>query len=864
MFFSIQNNGTIAGSAAGVGVYLAPGGSVTNAASASITGYTGVKIAGGAGTVVNHGSIGGSASTGAYVYQQFGVDLLSGGSVTNTAGASITGRSGGVNISGGAGSVVNNGSIASTFGSHDNGVHLQSGGSVTNAAGASIKGDGDGVLIGGGAGTVVNQGSIAGGAFAGVDLASGGSVRNAASASIVGLYRGVQIYGAGTVVNYGSIASTTNSGVGVLGLNGASIVNAASGKITGATTGVAIDGGGTLTNAGSIVGNSGTAVSCYGAGGSNLVVLDPGFKFSGLVIGNSSASNTLELASAASTGTVTGLGTQFLHFNSIVFDAGAKWSASGIARGFAGTISGFAAGDTIAITAGGALPATIIGGGKLQLDNGTFVDTPVRLSAIGSVVVDASAVLELTGGGAIPTTVIGNGRLELSGATPYTLASGQTLGTAQVLVDAGATLSGAGTVTLGAAATLILDPGFSIVGTVKGGGANATLELAKGSGAGTLSGLGTNFANFGKVVFDPGAVWTTTLVSLTASTGTISGFAKGDVIDLINTAATSVTYSSGKLTVLNGSTTVTVLNLAGSYTTSEFDLSSDGHSGTDITIGPPVPLGLSFAVAADKGASGDTVTVAGTGAAGDTVTLFDGATAVGTAKVAAAGGGWSITTASPLAIGAHSLSASQVDVAANQSPATAAQSLTVTSAAPNRVTFVGGAGKDVFTGGAGSDIFKFTAATLAATDTVVGGGGNDYLDMTTAGTVAAAKVSGVEVYELANGAANSLSLGERQLHRGDRRLDHGLWRDRRQHRQCLGADRAEPGGDGRRRRQGCVHRRRRQRHLPVHRGGAGGERHGRGRGRQRPAGDDHRRHGRGGRGQRGRDLLRWPMGRRTA
>ena len=142
----------------------------------------------------------------------------------------------------------------------------------------------------------------------------------------------------------------------------------------------------------------------------------------------------------------------------------------------------------------------------------------------------------------------------------------------------------------------------------------------------------------------------------------------------------------------------------------------------------------------------------------------------------AAGGGWSITTASPLAIGAHSLSASQVDVAANQSPATAAQSLTFLAATPNRVTFVGTAGTDAFTGGAGSDIFKFTAATLAATDTVKGGAGNDYLDMTTAGTVAAGGVSGVEVYELANGGGEQPDPDERQFRRGERRLDHGLWR----------------------------------------------------------------------------------------
>ncbi len=39
--FTIQNHGTVTGSAAGIGVYLAPGGSVTNAVSASVAGYTG-------------------------------------------------------------------------------------------------------------------------------------------------------------------------------------------------------------------------------------------------------------------------------------------------------------------------------------------------------------------------------------------------------------------------------------------------------------------------------------------------------------------------------------------------------------------------------------------------------------------------------------------------------------------------------------------------------------------------------------------------------------------------------------------------------------------------------------------------------
>ena len=76
----------------------------------------------------------------------------------------------------------------------------------------------------------------------------------------------------------------------------------------------------------------------------------------------------------------------------------------------------------------------------------------------------------------------------------------------------------------------------------------------------------------------------------------------------------------------------------------------------------------------------------------------------------------------------------------------------------DRVIAVGGAGKDVFTGGAGNDQFDFSAANLAATDTVAGGGGTNYLVMTTAGTVNAGGISGVEIYDLANGGKNTLTL----------------------------------------------------------------------------------------------------------
>src|SRR5207302_8794493 len=99
---------------------------------------------------------------------------------------------------------------------------------------------------------------------------------------------------------------------------------------------------------GTISGASGTAVLF--SGGGNLLVVDPGAVFSGIVNGGT-GSDRLELAAGASTGTLSGLGTSITNFTAIQFDIGAHWLLGGNTAGLtAGTISGFASGDTIDLT----------------------------------------------------------------------------------------------------------------------------------------------------------------------------------------------------------------------------------------------------------------------------------------------------------------------------------------------------------------------------------------------------------------------------------------------------------------------------------------------------------------------------------
>ncbi len=314
---TVTNSGNIFGTGtASTGIDLADGGSVVNNVGGSVSGSSfGVFITGAIGTVTNTGSVT-STKYGA-------IELVKGGSVTNSAGGSIIGGSAGIYVqAGGTGTVTNSGIVtaASATGA---GVAFSGGGSITNNQGGAISGGAFGVFATGTVATLSNSGSISG--SHGVGLEAGGTVNNAASGTITGQVAGV--FGQGNAVtlsNAGRITATAGAGADIE--HGGVITNLAGATLSGSSFGVFLTGGsGTVTNAGTISGAS-YAIDFAGSG-TNRLIVEPGAVFIGQVTGGSGTS-TLELASGTSS--ISGVGTgSFNHFQALDVDSGANWTLNG-------------------------------------------------------------------------------------------------------------------------------------------------------------------------------------------------------------------------------------------------------------------------------------------------------------------------------------------------------------------------------------------------------------------------------------------------------------------------------------------------------------------------------------------------------
>ena len=176
-------------------------------------------------------------------------------------------------------------------------------------------------------------------------------------------------------------------------------------------------------------------------------------------------------------------------------------------------------------TSTGTLEAT--GGATLALDVG-----PVTAS--GLVSVTAGSALDLNGELTFSGTIANFGAINGGGTTEVAFGSGTD--------------------------RLIMGPSATFGGTVVGDGTGSTIELAAGSGAGTLTGLGTSFANFGTVIVDAGGTWTVDVTAAQLASTTFVGDGAGSTLALTTPGTFSLATVSnfGTIDLAAGNNTVTV------------------------------------------------------------------------------------------------------------------------------------------------------------------------------------------------------------------------------------------------------------------------------------------------------------------
>ncbi|MDE2333447.1 MAG: Hint domain-containing protein [Rhodospirillales bacterium] len=428
------------------------------------------------------------------------------------------------------------------------------GGFVTNTGTISA---GNLAVLGAGVATLVNTGLLTAGGAAAVSMQTG-AVSNAGGGRIVGgSYAGVKLAAATSLTNDAAVSGAV---YGVV-LSGGVLINDAHGAIAGGA--LAVSGSGTVINGGTI-GQAGAArgAVALAQGAGNRVVVDPGAAFVGAVSGGG-AGSTLEFASGAAYGTLSGLGVQYANFAQVSIDGAARWVAAGsnsIVAGQTLTDAGRLAALGTFVNAGlvtGALAGIYYGGGTFT-NSGTILSLNVAMHGNGG---GGQAVNHGLVSGAL------SGLLETRGsvtnAADGTIVGGQSgiegFGT---VVDAGTVAAGAGGYAVSFAAgydnRLVVDPGAVFDGKLgggnaAGGAATSTLEFAAGSG--TLSGFGSSVLDFGQITLDAQADW---LLAGTASGfeggTTISGLSAGSTIELLGTVESFQALAAGMLTLSGGTT----------------------------------------------------------------------------------------------------------------------------------------------------------------------------------------------------------------------------------------------------------------------------------------------------------------------
>ena len=497
-----------------------------------------------------------------------------------TAGSQVDNSGSVTGGAGGAGSTTTGG--AGGIGLFLDGGMLVNSGTITGGAGGDAyrlgNVGGDGVILAGGAG-LSNTGTIIGGTGGLSGNASPGAVYGSGGAGGTGVQAGAGtmlsndgaiIGGAGgacSIQSYDQAAGFATGGTGVTLAAGTILYNSGSitggsggaGNVLGGTGGVGvyIDGG-ALVTAGSIAGGQGGAGAKHGGQGlaiqfgslAGTLAVEHGATFSGRVVANAAVQDVLELTRNQASA-IGGLGTEFTNFSSVVVDTGAIWSLTGgniLAGGASMDVFGSLA---VTVSFNNAGSTTVESGGTLKMGaHGTAQFAQLALSggvlegsAAGSVVIGADPAAAIIGSITIEDGVTLAGYGTISGAT---------------VVDNGTLLATGGT--------------LSITGAVAGPG-NAV--IADGAALTARAAL-----NLNTVTFNGGGELT--LAAPLDFTGTVDGFQAGDSIDLGKLNVSALSFAGGVLTLRHGTSVVAQLHFAGSFTTADFNLASDGHGGSVI------------------------------------------------------------------------------------------------------------------------------------------------------------------------------------------------------------------------------------------------------------------------------------------
>ncbi len=364
------------------------------------SGGSGVVGTSGSDTLTNYGSIIGAAGAKARNGHAggFGVRLTGGGVIRNygtiSGGAggagTIRGGAGGVGVYLNGGTLINAGYISGRPGGMGAAVNGIAGaavefgaaaGTLVVEAGASFYGQ----VLGNGtntalvldssasAGTLTGLGSQFTGfrtisEVAGANWTLAGA--NTISAGITLAVSGALSVASGTLANLGSIAGP------ITVASGGVLVNSTS--IGGGANGVVVVGDGVVTNqSGATISGATNAVNVNGNG---TVVFDPGAVFAGKVVATGTG-GTLELATGASAGTLSGLGTSFAGFTAVNVDAGVDWYLSGANMLNAGSTLNVAGG---VYTNGSLTVFGVIDNTGSILGNVTLLSNGVLLNEAGS------------------------------------------------------------------------------------------------------------------------------------------------------------------------------------------------------------------------------------------------------------------------------------------------------------------------------------------------------------------------------------------------------------------------------------------------------------------------------------------------